>query len=498
MKAPTLIAETSLAGELGHRFLVPEDLMGQEQLVRRFVSEAVSHLAGGNFLAVTRKVQQTLENGTVRDGTEILVLIGVDVGRLSVSDYINCQRSLFHRLEDMNRLVTGTIEWRRAESSLLVPCPSMERWIQEDAFDRLPATSVDDGPDSTISDKRPDQTNQGATTPSRVAPALGSLLCGILLGGVVAWVVIQAVGTHVPQSVSKVVDDRTPPTGPSGKPSIGAKQDRPAVSLAAAEEEARQFADQYVSLIRDGKVFEAGRHLARCSDHLKAAESIERLRPQFNRTVVEIVGLQVHGLPASSQQARLLLNQFRGDKNVFDLLTADTRDALESFSRDIANSEDKCLYNLIIDAELSRKAQAIEAYLSKSPLKIMKNSVETYARWLTGNAQAQVRLYIRLTPNVNTGVNVPGRYRISVVLPDQGRVSTPDMSGNEPYIATIDSKCTGTPDQAIPMQCILEYHPTLPLGSSPYSTIATDQRAIPLGRLNGVTIPNTLVARCVR
>ena len=78
---PLLFAETPCAGAEGHRFLIPPGSHVSEMILGEFAHSASTEKFGGNYLAVARKVPQVLPSGAVRTGTEILVLIGVDVAR---------------------------------------------------------------------------------------------------------------------------------------------------------------------------------------------------------------------------------------------------------------------------------------------------------------------------------------------------------------------------------------------------------------------------------
>ena len=87
MNGAVLFAETPRAGELGHRFLAPFDLSVSESEIAAFFQDIGSDLSvGENFVAVGRKVPQRSPAGAIREGREVVMLVGVDASQVSGTD----------------------------------------------------------------------------------------------------------------------------------------------------------------------------------------------------------------------------------------------------------------------------------------------------------------------------------------------------------------------------------------------------------------------------
>src|SRR5271157_5537040 len=81
-----LIAETPRAANDRHMYLVLPGTKLQERHLARYFSAVARGKAGSDFIGVTRPVKQVLASGVVREGLESLVLVNVDIARLSPSD----------------------------------------------------------------------------------------------------------------------------------------------------------------------------------------------------------------------------------------------------------------------------------------------------------------------------------------------------------------------------------------------------------------------------
>jgi hypothetical protein len=82
MKKLQLVAETPRAGELNHRLLVAADSDLSEIEAAQLIREAYRNPKGENYLAASVELKLVRSNHT---DTEILVLVGVNVKRLSNS-----------------------------------------------------------------------------------------------------------------------------------------------------------------------------------------------------------------------------------------------------------------------------------------------------------------------------------------------------------------------------------------------------------------------------
>src|SRR5207244_354700 len=82
-----------------------------------------------DYLSVKRNVEQRLAGGSVRDGSEMIILAGVDVGKLS-DERVESLRSSLERLwpevdQVMRRIVQGTYHDR----GTLVQIDLLREWV---------------------------------------------------------------------------------------------------------------------------------------------------------------------------------------------------------------------------------------------------------------------------------------------------------------------------------------------------------------------------------
>ncbi len=148
IETPFLIAETPRAGSLGFRWLVPFDTDGLEETLQAFVRWGKEQVPGRNFLAVSREVTQVAANEAVRQAPEVLVLVGVAVGKLEEGQEDRLRRALDELLvNDVEPLVTGDgINWNVEGRDVFVVCPELSEWMERSKFADLPTTPVDRGP----------------------------------------------------------------------------------------------------------------------------------------------------------------------------------------------------------------------------------------------------------------------------------------------------------------------------------------------------------------
>jgi hypothetical protein len=133
-----LIAQTPRAGEGNHCLVVPCRLPISEREVFDRINTAIYQSEGKDYIAVSQLVEQT---ASVRQGSEILVLVGVNVEDLSNHQRAEVRSKLEYYLSQFEILVTQTIDWPD-RCTLLVYRTELERWGQDKVFTRLPRKRV--------------------------------------------------------------------------------------------------------------------------------------------------------------------------------------------------------------------------------------------------------------------------------------------------------------------------------------------------------------------
>ncbi|MEK8017510.1 MAG: hypothetical protein VSS75_011630 [Candidatus Parabeggiatoa sp.] len=133
-----LIAQTPRAGEGNHCLIVPCRLPISEREVFDRINTAIYQSEGKDYIAVSQLVEQT---ASVRQGSEILVLVGVNVEHLSNSQRAEVRSKLEYYLSQFEVLVTQTIDWPDS-CTLLAYRPELEGWGQDRVFTRLPRKMV--------------------------------------------------------------------------------------------------------------------------------------------------------------------------------------------------------------------------------------------------------------------------------------------------------------------------------------------------------------------
>jgi hypothetical protein len=145
MKKLQLVAQTPRAGDLNHRLLVAADSNLSESEVAQLLDEAARNPQGENYLAVSaEKIKQVKSH---RTGTEILVLVGVDVKRLSDGQRQQIMAQLRQQLDELASLVTSTIDWSQ-EKHLLIRREELAKW--EEAFQGLPEKKTPSRPKKPV------------------------------------------------------------------------------------------------------------------------------------------------------------------------------------------------------------------------------------------------------------------------------------------------------------------------------------------------------------
>jgi len=181
-----LVAETPRAGKWNHRFIVSPTCNLSDSEVAKVVATASRSPQGEDYLAVSVEAKQVLSG---RTGTEILVLTGIEVNKLSDSQRQRVMVQLKQWLADLATLVTEKIDWEQEiEESGLVKRPELAEW--EKYFSDLPL----------VKKRRLSQSERKRRT-NRLMWA-GSVV-GILLIGIAIW---QTMETKSPVKETKVAD----------------------------------------------------------------------------------------------------------------------------------------------------------------------------------------------------------------------------------------------------------------------------------------------------
>ena len=118
MTGLSLIVETPCAGDSGHRFLSSSPDLSESE-VTRIVTEANRIPVGPTYISVSREARQMLKNATVREGTERIILNGVDVGTLTPSDINSVEADLTDLFSPL-RALAETMDWQSSERSTVI------------------------------------------------------------------------------------------------------------------------------------------------------------------------------------------------------------------------------------------------------------------------------------------------------------------------------------------------------------------------------------------
>jgi hypothetical protein len=144
MAGPIFIARTPRAGRWNHCYLAPPGANLTTEEMAAFVdavsnANVVGTVFGGNYVGLRRT---QVQDGTMRESSEILILIGVAVDRLSSEEKEYLTRVLEYRLGDLGRLVEK-IEWQSYPQR---PSPAthgdLAVWVKEDFPNGLPGAST--------------------------------------------------------------------------------------------------------------------------------------------------------------------------------------------------------------------------------------------------------------------------------------------------------------------------------------------------------------------
>ena len=156
MSIPFYVVETPRAGELNHRFLVPDDLPtvpSADELIKLVAAAQRSDGGEGtSFLAAWDQVRQRSPNQAVREAREIIVLVGVAVAQLPSLQKKQVFEKLNSRLIDLGPVVAA---WKNNSplqgTSTVEKVTFLAEWAQNDRIRELPTIRSETKPPGHIS-----------------------------------------------------------------------------------------------------------------------------------------------------------------------------------------------------------------------------------------------------------------------------------------------------------------------------------------------------------
>ena len=135
-----LIVETPRGGEAGHRFLTSRDDMGESE-VALTAAAASQNAVGRTYISVSRQVTQRILNGAVREGTERMILVGLDVGRLRPEQIEQVKSELTTLLPSLDNLIES-MDWPSDNRSSVIARMELRHWVASEAFGHLPLADL--------------------------------------------------------------------------------------------------------------------------------------------------------------------------------------------------------------------------------------------------------------------------------------------------------------------------------------------------------------------
>jgi len=140
MRSPVLIAETPFAGGNGPRFLAPPGRGVDHRTAGHYIYRArdvddddVEEIEGDDYLAVRLPLKNTDTEEVAHD---FMVLVGIDVDRMTAEERDEVLEQLRERLEVLNDAVAA-VDWTTHGHDLVVEIPELEEW-HEPSWDALP------------------------------------------------------------------------------------------------------------------------------------------------------------------------------------------------------------------------------------------------------------------------------------------------------------------------------------------------------------------------
>jgi hypothetical protein len=137
MRSPVLIAETPFAGGHGPRYLAPPGRQVDADLAAEYVARVkevegdAEEIEGDDYLGVRLPIA---EEG--QSAVQVLVLVGIDVDRMTGPERDEVLEQLRERLEVLNDAVHA-VDWSTKGYDPLVEIPELDEW-HEPGWDALP------------------------------------------------------------------------------------------------------------------------------------------------------------------------------------------------------------------------------------------------------------------------------------------------------------------------------------------------------------------------
>ena len=152
-----LIIETPCAGDSGHRFLSSSPELSESEITC-IATEANRVPVGATYISVSREARQLLKNSTVREGTERIILDGIEIGRLQPPD-INSLKAALTSLFSPLQALAETMDWKSNERSTVIVRSELQDWIDHPKFRDVPlmttmVNSVQSGRDAASTRER--------------------------------------------------------------------------------------------------------------------------------------------------------------------------------------------------------------------------------------------------------------------------------------------------------------------------------------------------------
>lgn len=163
-------------------------------------------LEGPDYIAVTCPTTQRLGNQTVRDDHERLMLIGVDVSRLSTEERTVVRDALTDLRPEIHHAV-GLIDWTKHGPGSIVPTFMLSSLLERPVFARLPTLSKSqESRDPPWRSREPGTADDDTQTRfSRLKWLLGGV-AGVLAATFTTWVVLRGGSTPPPPQPSPSPD----------------------------------------------------------------------------------------------------------------------------------------------------------------------------------------------------------------------------------------------------------------------------------------------------
>ena len=134
-----LVVETPRAGRLGHRYIRSSNVLPTEQSIVDIFTKAGMNPVGANYISVSMPMTQTLP-GSVRQGNEKIVLIGVNTQKV---DIVKIKGALQKFFVPLDQLIKGT-DWEKESNKIICFNPILEGWISGEDFQDLPEYKPED------------------------------------------------------------------------------------------------------------------------------------------------------------------------------------------------------------------------------------------------------------------------------------------------------------------------------------------------------------------